>query len=268
MATVGVRYIVDDVDAALAFYTEYLGFVEVMHPAPAFAMLSRGDLRLALSAPNPQGGGGQTLADGRVPTPGGWNRLQLEVEDVRALAQRLRDANVTLRSDVVHGMGGDQVIVDDPSGNPVELFQPTIAEAQLADDAYELRVLGYVRRPLTDLADAPRQGDEGAPDAVLELDTSYFPAVRGLSVGADVIVLTWLHLGDRDTLETHPRGDTDRPVTGVFATRSPDRPNPIGLHRCRVLAVDGTRLTVHGLEAVDGTPVVDVKVALGDVADR
>lgn len=142
MASVGVRYIlaprfarsvapVHDVDAALAFYTQHLGFEEVMHPAPAFAMLRRGDLRLALSAPNPQGGGGQALPDGRVPAPGGWNRIQLEVDDVRALAETLRAAGATLRSEVVEGMGGDQVIVDDPSGNPVELFQPTIDEARL-----------------------------------------------------------------------------------------------------------------------------------------
>jgi catechol 2,3-dioxygenase-like lactoylglutathione lyase family enzyme len=144
MSTVGVRYIlaprsawsvapVDDVDAALAFYTERLGFEEVTHPAPAFALVSRGDLRLALSAPGGRGGGGQTLADGRVPTPGGWNRIQLEVENVRALAEELRSAGATLRSDVVTGVGGDQVIVDDPSGNPIELFQPTADDARLGD---------------------------------------------------------------------------------------------------------------------------------------
>ncbi len=135
-------------------------------------------------------------------------------------------------------------------------------------DAYELRVLGYVRSPLTDPAAAPRQGDEGAPDAVLELDPAVEGALAGLVPGDEVVVVTWLHLGDRTTLAVHPRGDTSRPVTGVFATRSPDRPNPIGLHRCRVLAVTGARLTVSGLEAVDGTPVVDVKIALGDVGDR
>ena len=122
-------------------------------------------------------------------------------------------------------------------------------------DAYELRVLGYIRSPLTDPADAPRQGDEGAPDAVLELDPAVEGALAGLVRGDEVVVVTWLHLGDRTTLAVHPRGDTNRPLTGVFATRSPDRPNPIGLHRCRVLAVDGT-------------PVVDVKIALGDVGDR
>jgi catechol 2,3-dioxygenase-like lactoylglutathione lyase family enzyme len=131
MATVGVRYIVDDVDAALEFYTGRLGFDEVLHPAPTFAMVSRGDLRLALSAPSSRGGGGQVLADGSVPTPGGWNRIQLEVDDVRALADELRTAGATLRSDVVEGVGGDQLIVEDPAGNPVELFQPTVDQARL-----------------------------------------------------------------------------------------------------------------------------------------
>ena len=135
-------------------------------------------------------------------------------------------------------------------------------------DAYELHVVGYVRSPLADVADAPKQGDEGAPDAVLEMEPSVVPALAGLSPGDEIVVITWLHLGDRETLAVHPRGDTTRPVAGVFATRSPDRPNPLGLHRCEVLAVDGTRLTVSGLEAVDGTPVVDVKIALGDIADR
>jgi tRNA-Thr(GGU) m(6)t(6)A37 methyltransferase TsaA len=129
-------------------------------------------------------------------------------------------------------------------------------------------VLGYVRSPLTDPADAPRQGDEGAPDAALELDPAVEGALAGLVPGDEVVVVTWLHLGDRATLAVHPRGDASRPLTGVFATRSPDRPNPIGLHRCRVLDVTGARLTVSGLEAVDGTPVVDVKIALGQVGDR
>jgi tRNA-Thr(GGU) m(6)t(6)A37 methyltransferase TsaA len=142
------------------------------------------------------------------------------------------------------------------------------AEPASRPDAYELRVLGYVRSPLTDTAQAPCQGDEGAPDAVLEIDPSVGPALAGLGPGDDVVVLTWLHLGDRTTLEVHPRGDTTRPLAGVFATRSPDRPNPIGLHRCRVLTVAGNRLGVSGLEAVDGTPIVDLKIALGDVGDR
>jgi catechol 2,3-dioxygenase-like lactoylglutathione lyase family enzyme len=121
MAT--VRYIVDDVDAALDFYRRHLGFEEIMHPAPTFAMLRRDDLRLLLSAPSGQGGGGQVLAAGRRPEPGGWNRFSLDVPDLAAAVERLRAAGVRLRSDVVHGIGGDQVLLEDPSGNPVELFE-------------------------------------------------------------------------------------------------------------------------------------------------
>jgi catechol 2,3-dioxygenase-like lactoylglutathione lyase family enzyme len=132
MPAVSVRYIVDDVDAAIAFYCSQLGFEEVMHPAPTFAMLRRGPLRLVLSAPGGGPGGGSALPDGTLPEPGGWNRFQLEVEDLDALAARLRDAGARLRSAIVEGVGGRQVIVDDPSGNPVELFEPTLDEARLA----------------------------------------------------------------------------------------------------------------------------------------
>ena len=118
-----VRYIVDDVDAALPFYCDQLGFELVMRPAPPFALLSRGDLRLALSAPGGQGGGGQTLSDGRRPEPGGWNRVVLDVSDLASAVERLEAAGVPMRSEIVVGVAGDQVIVDDPSGNPVELFQ-------------------------------------------------------------------------------------------------------------------------------------------------
>ena len=124
MTTVSVRYIVDDVDAAIAFYRDRLGFVVDMHPAPSFAMLSRGDLRLLLSAPSGRGGGGKTLADGRRPEPGGWNRFQLEVADLPGEVERLRAAGARFRSDILTGVGGDQVLVEDPAGNPVELFQP------------------------------------------------------------------------------------------------------------------------------------------------
>lgn len=131
MASVSVRYIVDDVDAAIAFYVERLGFTEVMHPAPTFAMLSHGDLRLVLSAPGGGPGGGQAMPDGRVPEPGGWNRFALQVADLDAVVARLRAAGVRFRNDVVEGVGGRQVLVDDPAGNPVELFQPTRPEARL-----------------------------------------------------------------------------------------------------------------------------------------
>jgi tRNA-Thr(GGU) m(6)t(6)A37 methyltransferase TsaA len=134
--------------------------------------------------------------------------------------------------------------------------------------SYDIRPVGYIQSALTDRADAPRQGDEGAPDAVLAFDDSVADAVRDVAPGTDLLVLTWLHLADRDVLVVHPRGDLTRPQEGVFTTRSPDRPNPIGLHRVRVLAVDGLRLTVAGLEALDGTPIVDVKPVLGDAAER
>ncbi|MCL1871180.1 MAG: VOC family protein [Promicromonosporaceae bacterium] len=131
MATVSVRYIVDDVDAAIAFYRDHLGFTEVMHPAPAFAMLDRADLRLLLSAPAGGPGGGAAMPDGTLPAPGGWNRFTLQVDDVEALADRLRQAGVRFRNDVITGVGGKQVLVEDPSGNPVELFEPTRDEARL-----------------------------------------------------------------------------------------------------------------------------------------
>ena len=131
MASVSVRYIVDDVDAAIGFYCGHLGFKELMHPAPAFAMLSRGDLRLVLSAPGGGQGGGQAMPDGTLPTPGGWNRFAIEVDDLDDTVDRLRGAGVHLRSEPITGVGGRQVLVDDPSGNPVELFQPTRPEARL-----------------------------------------------------------------------------------------------------------------------------------------
>lgn len=130
-AKVQVRYIVNDVDAAIAFYCRHLGFHEDMHPAPTFAMLSRGDLRLVLSTPSTSAGGGQSMPDGTRQAPGGWNRFTIEVADLEALVGQLRAAGVHLRNDVVAGVGGKQVIVDDPSGKPVELFQPTVPEAKL-----------------------------------------------------------------------------------------------------------------------------------------
>jgi catechol 2,3-dioxygenase-like lactoylglutathione lyase family enzyme len=131
MSSVQIRYIVNDVDAAITFYTEQLDFKVEMHPAPAFAMLSRGDLRLVLSAPNPRGGGGQPMPDGTQQAPGGWNRFAIEVDDIAAIVERLRQAGAHFRNEIVTGVGGKQIIVDDPSGNPVELFQPTVAEARL-----------------------------------------------------------------------------------------------------------------------------------------
>jgi catechol 2,3-dioxygenase-like lactoylglutathione lyase family enzyme len=131
MATVQVRYIVRDVDAAIAFYCHHLGFQEVMHPAPAFAMLSKGDLRLVLSAPSPASGGGQSMPDGTEPSPGGWNRFCVEVADLGAAVETLRKAGVRFRNEIVTGVGGKQILAQDPSGNPVELFEPLLPEARL-----------------------------------------------------------------------------------------------------------------------------------------
>ena len=124
MATVNVRYIVDDVDAAIAFYGERLGFDVDMHPAPGFAILSHGDLRLMVNAPGGGGGATQPMPDGRVPEPGGWNRIQLEVDDLERQVDALRDAGARFRNEIVTGRGGKQILLDDPSGNPIELFEP------------------------------------------------------------------------------------------------------------------------------------------------
>ena len=132
MATVSVRYIVDDVDAAIEFYCQQLGFQEEMHPAPSFAMLSRGELRLVLSAPGGGPGGGQAMPDGSLPEPGGWNRFQLEISDLETTVETLRRQGARFRSDIVTGVGGKQVLLEDPSGNPVELFEPTLPEATLS----------------------------------------------------------------------------------------------------------------------------------------
>lgn len=130
-------------------------------------------------------------------------------------------------------------------------------------DTYPLYPIGRVRSTLRSLADAPRQGAEGAPDAWLEVDPAYARALSGVAVGDALIVITWLDRAKRDVLEVHPRGDPANPLTGVFATRSPHRPNPLGLHRVNVREIAGTRLRVGPIEAIDGTPVVDIKVALG-----
>jgi tRNA-Thr(GGU) m(6)t(6)A37 methyltransferase TsaA len=131
-----------------------------------------------------------------------------------------------------------------------------------AGDRIVLTPIGHVESPLTDPAAAPKQGFEGAPDAWLVLDPSVLDGLDGVSAGDELVVLTWLDRARRDVLRVHPRDDTSLPQRGVFRTRSQDRPNPIGLHRVRVLAIEGTRLRVGDLEAVDGTPVVDVKIAL------
>jgi catechol 2,3-dioxygenase-like lactoylglutathione lyase family enzyme len=132
VASVAVRYIVDDIDAGIEFYSQRLGFHVDMHPAPTFAMLSHGDLRLVLSAPSSAPGGGGAMPDGTMPEPGGWNRFQLEVADLEADVERLRADGVRFRNDIVVGTGGKQILVEDPAGNLVELFEPTAPEARLS----------------------------------------------------------------------------------------------------------------------------------------
>ena len=133
---------------------------------------------------------------------------------------------------------------------------------------YEIKPVGWVESPLTERAQAPRQGDEGAPPAWLVFEPEVEEAVRDIRPGTEVLVLTWLDRARRDVLVTRPRDDPHRAPLGVFSTRSPDRPNPIGLHRVQVVAVEGRRVLVHGLEAIDGTPLVDVKPVLGGIAER
>jgi tRNA-Thr(GGU) m(6)t(6)A37 methyltransferase TsaA len=135
-------------------------------------------------------------------------------------------------------------------------------------ERYELEPIGWVRSPLLDPEQAPLQGDEGAPDAQLVLNEAVHDAARDLKPGDQLLVLTWLHRGRRDVLAVHPRSDPANPVRGVFSTRSPDRPNPIGLHRVTVRANDGAAITVSDLEAVDGTPVIDIKPVLEPRGER
>jgi tRNA-Thr(GGU) m(6)t(6)A37 methyltransferase TsaA len=131
-----------------------------------------------------------------------------------------------------------------------------------------LRAIGAVRSSLRDPRDAPNQAFEGAPEAFLEIDAAFAPALHLVTAGEDLVLLTWLHRADRSVLQTHPRGDPAAPLTGVFATRSPDRPNPIGLHRVTVTAVESpTRLRVGALEAVDGTPILDLKAVMRESND-
>lgn len=135
------------------------------------------------------------------------------------------------------------------------------------ETVFEIRRIGVVQSRLSSREEAPNQGSEGAPDAWIDVDPAFAEGLQGVAVGSDVIVVTWFHLSRRDLLKVHPRGDRARPVTGVFSTRSPDRPNPLGLHRVKVMEITGNRIRVAPLEAIDGTPVVDIKPVLPQSAD-
>src|SRR3954462_14245266 len=156
-----------------------------MHPAPTFAMLRKDDLRLALSAPGGGGGGGQAMPDGTVPAPGGWNRFQLELDDLDAAVAELRATGARFRNEVVTGVGGKQVLVEDPAGNPVELFEPTRAEARLLEpdeapppETDQVQPIGWVESTLVHPADAPNQGYQGAPDAWLVISPEVSEGIR------------------------------------------------------------------------------------------
>jgi tRNA-Thr(GGU) m(6)t(6)A37 methyltransferase TsaA len=138
----------------------------------------------------------------------------------------------------------------------------------VADVEYQLRPIGWVRSPLVDLAAAPRQADEGGPAAELVFADEFVEGLRDLRVGAAVLLLTWLDRAARDVLVVHPRDDLSRPPRGVFSTRSAERPNPVGLHEVVITAIDGPTITVEHLEAIDGTPIIDVKPPLGPPAER
>lgn len=138
----------------------------------------------------------------------------------------------------------------------------------MTENSYTLQPIGVIRSTLADLANAPLQGDEGSTEAWLELTPQAAAGLLGIKAGDPLLVLTWLHLGKRDVLQVHPRGNPDNPLTGVFATRSPHRPNPIGLHPVTVIDVEPQRLKVAPIEAIDGTPIIDIKPVLGGINER
>jgi tRNA-Thr(GGU) m(6)t(6)A37 methyltransferase TsaA len=139
----------------------------------------------------------------------------------------------------------------------------------MEDASSSLRQIGIVRSSLREVRDAPNQAFEGAPEALLEIDAAFAPALHRVTPGQDLILLTWLHRADRSVLQTHPRGDPNNPLTSVFATRSSERPNPIGLHRVKVTAMESpTVLRVSALEAIDGTPILDLKAVMDESRDE
>lgn len=229
MSTVSIRYVVNDVTVAVGFYTTHLGFTIQLQPNDSFAMLSRGDLRLVLvkpAQPGSPGGGGALMPDGTMQEPGGWNRFSIEVADLETTVAELRTHSVRFRNDIVEGVGGKQLIVEDPSGNPIELFQPLLEESRLApsanrrDESYEVHPIGHVEPALTDLKAAPTQGYAGAPNAWLVIDAGVSEGARDIQPGVELLVLTWLHKSRRDELATHPQDDMSKPELGVFSTRA------------------------------------------------
>jgi glyoxylase I family protein len=263
---------VRDVEASAAWYTDVLGFHRVGEfAAPDGArrkvFLRHDGLRARLGLTQHRGGPWEAFDETRA----GLDHLAFATSSREALdnwARRLADAGVVF-SPVASSnsiLGAAVLVFRDPDNIQLELFfDPTDTRY---DIRYDVRPVGWVESPLVDPAAAPAQGDEGAPEAWVALRTEVLPAMRDLAVGSTVIVMTWLDRADRDVLAVHPRGDSNRPEQGVFSTRSPDRPNPIGLHEVQIVAIDGTRIRVRDLEAFDGTPIVDIKPVLGPIHER
>jgi tRNA-Thr(GGU) m(6)t(6)A37 methyltransferase TsaA len=192
--------------------------------------------------------------------------LYLYVEDADSTYRRALAAGARSREEPSDTPYGDRrAMVEDSWGT---VWQIATYRGEVAPEpSLALVPIGVVRSPLSERKQAPRQGDEGAPDAWLEVHDNFGDALAGLRAGDELVVITWLHRTKRDVLKVHPRGDPRAPLTGVFATRSPDRPNPLGLHRVALREIDGARLRVGPLEAIDGTPVVDIKPVLPRTAD-
>jgi tRNA-Thr(GGU) m(6)t(6)A37 methyltransferase TsaA len=216
-------------------------------------------------------GDGVLMISGVGPRPATAAFLYVYVDDADAAHHAAVGAGArTIEAPLDTPYGDRRAMVEDRWGNVWQIATPKGAAqgAQTSHERFMLEPIGFVRSELRDRKNAPRQGNEGAPDAWIELDPRFAAALDGVRVGDEMIVLCWFHRARRETLAVRPRSDPRNPITGVFATRSPDRPNPVGLHRVTVRAIEGTKLKVGPLEAIDGTPVVDLKPVLDDVDDR
>jgi tRNA-Thr(GGU) m(6)t(6)A37 methyltransferase TsaA len=209
------------------------------------------------------------MVSGAGPRPATPAFLYLYVDDSDATYQRAVAAGArSLEPPLDTPYGDRRAMVEDRWGNVWQIATPSSDSTPADSGPAVLTPVGHVRSPLTDRAQAPRQGHEGAPTAWIDVAPAFADALHGLEVGQELLLITWFHQADRAVLQVHPRDDPDTPLTGVFATRSPDRPNPLGLHPVTLLAIEGTTLQVGPLEAIDGTPVVDIKPVLRSRSSR
>ncbi len=253
------RIVVDDVAGLVGFLRQAFDATGELH-ADRPAVMQIGDSVIMVSGVGP-----------REAMPA---FLYLYVEDADATYRRALGAGARSLEEPIDTPYGDRRgMVEDRWGNVWQIANFKNLSAQPAASterepaAFDLAPVGYVRSSLMERKQAPKQGSEGAPHAWIDLKSTVADGLGGIRVGDEMVVITWLHQGKRDVLKVHPRGDTNAPLAGVFATRSPDRPNPLGLHRVIVLAIEGTKLQVRPLEAIDGTPVVDIKPVLSQTAD-